>query len=81
LKTLWQVCRSLPLRGGRSRVTGARELENPNFEAKNSSPNRAFAGPPNRLPDALKNTRKILFIQQLVDTDFALGAWRLSWHK
>jgi hypothetical protein len=33
------------------------------FEAKNRLANRAFAGPPNRLPDALKNTRKILFIQ------------------
>jgi hypothetical protein len=33
------------------------------FGANNRSPNRAFAGPSNRLPDALKNTRKIPFIQ------------------
>jgi hypothetical protein len=44
-------------------------------------PNRAFAEQPNRPPDALKNPQKLLFNQQLANTDFALGALRLSWHK
>jgi hypothetical protein len=49
--------------------------------AKNRPPNRTFALAPNQPPDALKNSQKLPFIQQLVDTDFALGALRLSWHK
>jgi hypothetical protein len=42
---------------------------------------RAFTGLPNWLPDGLKNHQKILFIQQLAERDFALGAMRLSWQK
>jgi hypothetical protein len=51
------------------------------MRVENHSANHAFAKAPNRPPDALKNPQKILFIQQLADTDFALGASRLSWHK
>jgi hypothetical protein len=29
----------------------------------------------------LKNDKIVLFIQRLVDGDFALGAMPLSWHK
>jgi hypothetical protein len=61
---------------------GVIEAKNPDFRAPRFWPaNRAFAGRPNRLPNALKNTRKTLPIQQLVDRDFALGASPLSWHK
>jgi hypothetical protein len=51
------------------------------FGDRREAPNRAFAGPRNRLSGALKNRRKTLFIQQVADRDFALGAWPLSWHK
>jgi hypothetical protein len=56
-------------------------LGNQGFGASNRLPNRAFARPSNRLPTALKNLQKILFIQQLADRDFALCASPLSWHK
>jgi hypothetical protein len=49
--------------------------------AKNRLANRAFAGRSNQLFGGLKNHRKTPFIQELVDTDFALGASRLSWQK
>jgi hypothetical protein len=48
---------------------------------ENQRRNRAFARASNRRSGALKNHQKILFIQQLAETDFALGASRLSWHK
>jgi hypothetical protein len=40
-----------------------------------------FFRPPEPASHGLKNHLKILFIQQLDSHDFALGAWRLSWHK
>jgi hypothetical protein len=43
--------------------------------------NRAFSSLPIRLFHALKNSQKILFIQELIDRDFALGASRYSWQK
>jgi hypothetical protein len=60
---------------------GDRGVKIRTFTGKNRPPNRAFARAPNRRFDALKYTQKIPFIQQLVDRYFALGAWRLSWHK
>jgi len=56
-------------------------VEKADLRAEKRSANRAFAKAPNQPPDALKNSQKILFIQQLADTDFALGGLRLSWHK
>jgi hypothetical protein len=43
--------------------------------------NRAFSRALKRAEIALKKGIKILFIQQLAETDFALGAVHLSWHK
>jgi hypothetical protein len=56
-------------------------VEKADLRAEKRSANRAFAKAPNQPPDGLKNSQKILFIQQLADTDFALGGLRLSWHK
>jgi hypothetical protein len=47
----------------------------------NQSSNRAFAQAPNRLSDSLKNTQKLLSVQELAAEDFALGASHLSWQK
>jgi hypothetical protein len=44
------------------------------LRGENPFAKRAFAGAPNQPPDGLKNTQKILFIQQVADIDFALGA-------
>jgi hypothetical protein len=51
------------------------------FQARKSLRNRAFAGPPNRVPSTLKNTQKTPFIQWFSKADFALGASPLSWQK
>jgi hypothetical protein len=54
---------------------------NRNFQGEKSFRNRAFDGPPNRVPSTLKNTQKAPFIQGFSKADFALGASRLSWQK
>jgi hypothetical protein len=51
------LCHSVESAGGR------RLRKNADFEGKKSLPNRSFTDLSNRLPDALKNTRKNPFIQ------------------
>jgi hypothetical protein len=58
-----------------------RERTKPKFCSQESLRNLAFEGPPNRVPPALKNTQKALFIQGFSKADFALGVLRLSWQK
>src|SRR3974377_2250600 len=50
-------------------------------KGQNRGTNREFCRLQNRPLRGLKNSPKTLFIQDLTNSYFALGAWRLSWQK
>jgi hypothetical protein len=70
------------INGGLNADIGGRTGRNiPVLRALNRCPNRAFAGPLNRAFATWKKREKCLFLQQVADGDFALGAMPLSWQN
>jgi hypothetical protein len=76
-----------PLAGpaGAAMATLARRLPRTQKSAADGSQktpsNQAFSSAKKWPPEVLKKGIKILSFQYFTCSDFALGTWRLSWHK
>jgi hypothetical protein len=82
-----------PERGQRPPLTGLLEAASSHAHMRPDAPkmsdrnkrigdaNRAFSNVKIRPNRTLKNSRKLPFIQELMDLDFALGAPLFSWHN